>query len=243
IRYDNRDTGRSSSLRGRVTRGSLARAFVGAPVAAPYSLRDMAEDAVGLLDHLGIESANVVGISMGGMIVQTLAIQHPGRVRSMASIMSTTGKKSVGWQDPKLLPRLLFRKQLDREAYVKNSVAFGKMIGSPSYPEPDERAVARAEETFERGLNGAGVLRHMVAVLTQPNRTNDLHGVMAPTLVVHGLNDRMVHVSGGRATSAALPGSELLLAEGMGHDLPPELWDTITDAIRRTANRADAAPS
>lgn len=238
IRYDNRDTGRSSGMKGRVTRGALVRAFVGAPTNAPYALGDMADDAIGLLDHLGIDSAHVAGVSMGGMIAQTLAIAHPGRVRSLTSIMSTTGKKSVGWQDPALIPRLLARKQMDRESYVKNSVAFGTLIGSPGYPEPREAAEARAEETFERGLNGPGVLRHMLAVLTQQNRSADLRGVTVPSLVVHGLNDRMVHVSGGRATSAALPGSELLLVEGMGHDLPADLWKTITDGIRRTADRA-----
>lgn len=238
IRYDNRDTGRSSRQQGRVRRADLVRAFVTGRGRAPYSISDLASDGIGLLDHLGIDAAHVAGISMGGMIVQTMALEHPARVLSMTSIMSTTGRRSVGWQDPKLLPRLLAGRQVEREAYVKASVAFGTLIGSPGYPEPEERARKRSEDTFDRGLNGAGVLRHMMAVLTQPNRTKALHSLTIPTQVIHGLNDRMVHVSGGRATSAAVPGSELLLVDGMGHDLPPELWDSITGAIRRTAERA-----
>lgn len=241
IRYDNRDTGKSSSQQGRVRRTDLVRAFLTGRGNPPYSLSDMAGDGIGLLDHLGIESAHVAGISMGGMIVQTMALEHTSRVRSMSSIMSTTGKRSVGWQDPKLLPRLLAGKRVEREAYVKTSVAFAKLIGSPGYPEPVERATKRSEDTFDRGLNGPGVLRHMMAILTQPNRSKSLHSLTIPTQVIHGLSDRMVHVSGGRATSASIPGSELLLVDGMGHDLPPELWESVTDAIRRTANRASAS--
>jgi pimeloyl-ACP methyl ester carboxylesterase len=238
IRYDNRDTGRSTKVRGRVSRLALARAFAGRRVNAPYSVSDMAADAVGLLDHLGIDAAHVVGVSMGGMIAQTLALEHPGRVRSLTSIMSTTGKRTVGWQHPMLIPRLLAGRPVDRETYVATSAAFWKIIGSPSYPIPEEDARRKAEETWDRGLNGPGVLRQMMAVLTQPNRSAALHGLRVPTLVVHGMSDRMVHVSGGRATSAAIPGSELLLIDGMGHDLPPALWPTITDAIRRLAQRA-----
>jgi len=238
IRYDNRDTGRSSRQQGRVSRLALVRAFAGARVAVPYSLSDMADDAVGLLDHLGHESAHVAGISMGGMIAQTMALEHPGRVRSLTSIMSTTGKRTVGWQDPKLFPRLLAGRRLEREEYVATSVAFWGLIGSPAYPEPEESRRRKAEVTFDRGLNGPGVLRHMLAVLTQPNRGPALRGLQIPALVVHGLADRMVHVSGGRATSAAIPGSELLLIDGMGHDLPEPLWTTVAEGIRRIADRA-----
>ena len=238
IRYDNRDTGRSSKQKGRVTRLALLRAFAGRRVAAPYSLSDMAADAAGLLDHLGVDGAHVVGISMGGMIAQTLAIEHASRVRSLTSIMSTTGKRTVGWQDPKLLPALLAPRSIEREAYVESSAKFWEMIGSPGYPEDPLHTRSKAEETFDRGLNGPGVLRHMMAVLTQPNRATGLHAVMVPTLVIHGMKDRMVHVSGGRATSAAVPGSELLLVEGMGHDLPRDLWPTFADVIASTANRA-----
>lgn len=238
IRYDNRDTGRSSAQPGKILRTELVGTFVSGRGNAPYSLEDMAGDAIGLLDHLGVESANVAGISMGGMIVQTMALAHPQRVKSLTSIMSTTGKRTVGWQDPKLIPRLLAGRPIERETYVKTTVAFSQLIGSPGYPEPVERAIKRAEDTFDRGLNPSGVLRHMMAILTQPNRSKSLHSLTIPSQVIHGLNDRMVHVSGGRATAAAVPGSELLLVDGMGHDLPPQLWEAVTDAISRTADRA-----
>jgi pimeloyl-ACP methyl ester carboxylesterase len=238
IRYDNRDTGRSSRSRGRVTRSMLVRAFMGRRVRAPYSLEDMAGDACGLLDHLGLDSAHVVGVSMGGMIAQTMAITEPQRVRSLTSIMSTTGKRSVGWQHPSLLPSLLMSRGPGREAYVATSVAVWKMIGSPSYPQEHDRVVERAEETFDRGVSRSGVLRQMLAVLTQTNRAARLRNIRVPTLVIHGVADKMVHASGGRATAAAIPDAELLLIEGMGHDLPPALFSTFVDAIERTAARA-----
>ncbi|GAA2142306.1 alpha/beta hydrolase [Nocardioides koreensis] len=238
VRYDNRDTGRSSRALGRVTRSTLARAFAGRRVRAPYSMRDLADDAFGLMDHLGLDSAHVVGVSMGGMIVQTMAINQPRRVRSLTSIMSTTGKRTVGWQHPSLLPAVLARTSPGREAYVRASARTWRLIGSPAYPQSPEQVENRAAETFDRGVSASGVMRQMLAVLTQPNRSARLHSVRVPALVVHGLADKMVHVSGGRATAAAIPGAELLLIPGMGHDLPAELYETFAQAIRRTADRA-----
>jgi pimeloyl-ACP methyl ester carboxylesterase len=238
IRYDNRDTGRSSRIPGRVARSTLVRAFAGVRVRTPYRIEDLAGDAFGLLDHLGLDSAHVVGVSMGGMIVQTMAITAPQRVRSLTSIMSTTGKRTVGWQHPSLLPVLIGSRRPGREAYVRASVQTWRLIGSPGFPQTDEQVRARAIETYERGVSTSGVMRQMLAVLTQPNRAGRLRAVHVPTLVVHGLADKMVHVSGGRATAAAVPGAELLLIEGMGHDLPSALHETFTDAIRRTADRA-----
>lgn len=238
IRYDNRDTGRSTVLRGRVSRSTLVRAFAGTRVRTPYSISDLAADACGLLDHLGIDAAHLVGVSMGGMIVQTMAIEHPARVRSLTSIMSTTGKRTVGWQHPSLLPGLLAGRKPGREAYVAMSAAFWRQIGSPAYPQPDEVVEKRAADTFDRGVSASGVTRQMLAVLTQPNRGARLHSVRVPALVVHGLADKMVHVSGGRATAAAIPGAELLLIDGMGHDMPPELFETFVGAIRQNADRA-----
>jgi pimeloyl-ACP methyl ester carboxylesterase len=238
ITFDNRDVGRSTKVPGRVTRRMLVRAFTGIRVHAPYSMSDLARDAFALLDHLGIDSAHLVGVSMGGMIVQTMAIEAPTRVRSLTSIMSTTGKRTVGWQHPRLFPVLLKPVRPGKEAYADGSVEMWHLIGSPGYPRPEEETRRVAEETFDRGLSASGTLRQMMAILTQPNRTERLHAVRVPTLVVHGLADRMVHVSGGRATAAAIPGAELLLVEGMGHDLPPELFATFVDAIDRTARRA-----
>ena len=176
---------------------------------------------------------------MGGMIAQTLLVTHPGRVRSLTSIMSTTGKRSVGWQNPTLLPSLLHTRGPSRDDYIRTSLAFWKLIGSPSYPQTQERMRRRSEETFDRGVSRAGIMRQMLAVLTQPNRSARLRSVRVPVLVVHGLADKMVHVSGGRATAAAIPGAELLLIDGMGHDIPPALFPTFADAIRRTADRAE----
>lgn len=242
ITLDNRDVGRSSQVPGRVTRGMLVKAFVGLPVPTPYSLADMADDAVALLDQLGVESAHLVGVSMGGMIAQTMAIESPDRVRSLTSIMSTTGGRRVGWQHPRLFPALLRPLKPGREAYAEDSVRMWHLIGSPGYPRPDEDARDVAYRTYDRGINPRGTLRQMMAVLTQPDRTSRLRDVRVPTLVIHGLSDRMVHVSGGRATAAAVPGAELVLVDGMGHDLPPELFGTFADAIHRTAARA-ASPA
>ncbi|MGZ4464514.1 MAG: alpha/beta fold hydrolase [Nocardioides sp.] len=238
VRYDNRDTGRSTRVGTRVSRAALVRAFTGTRVRAPYSISDMAGDAFGLLDHLGLEAAHVVGVSMGGMIVQTMAIERPARVLSMTSIMSTTGRRSVGWQHPSLLPTLIGSRGPGEEAYVRSSTQVWRLIGSPAYPQPVEETRERARETFRRGVSASGVMRQMLAVLTQPNRAPRLHGLRVPTLVVHGLADKMVHVSGGRATAAAVPGAELLLIDGMGHDMPPELFETFVSAIDRTAARA-----
>jgi pimeloyl-ACP methyl ester carboxylesterase len=238
IRFDNRDVGRSSRDRGRVTRGMLVRAFAGRRVRAPYSLHDLGADAFGLLDHLGIGSAHLVGVSMGGMIVQTMTLDQPARVRSLTSIMSTTGKRSVGWLHPRLLPAMLRPIKPGREAYAESSVAMWRMIGSPGFDHDDARIREAAREAYDRGVSAAGALRQMLAILTQPSRSSALRGVRVPTLVVHGLADRMVHVSGGRATAAAVPGAELLLVDGMGHDLPPELYSTLVDAISRVAARA-----
>ncbi len=242
VRYDNRDTGRSTRIPARVRRSHLVRAFGGRKVRAPYSMSDLAGDAVALMDHLGLESAHVAGISMGGMIAQTVAIEHPKRVRSLSSIMSTTGKRSVGWQDPRLIPALIAPRKPGRESYVATSVAFWDVIGSPGYPADRDRLATRAGETFDRGYSASGVMRQMLAILQQPDRTHRLRSLRVPALVVHGMADKMVHVSGGRSTAAAIPGAELVLIEGMGHDLPPTVWPRIVEAVVGLVQRA-AVPS
>jgi pimeloyl-ACP methyl ester carboxylesterase len=150
-RYDNRDTGRSSRLDGRVTKGAMVRSFLGRKVRAPYSMDDLAEDGFALLDHLGVGPAHLVGISMGGMIAQTMTVNDPERVLSLTSIMSTTGRRSVGWQDPRLLPMLMARGARTREAYVEGAARVWKMIGSPLYPDTTAAIADRAAETWDRG--------------------------------------------------------------------------------------------
>ncbi len=246
VRYDNRDSGRSSRVRARVSRSGIVRSFLGRGGTPPYSLLDMAEDGLRLLEHLGHETGHVVGISMGGMIAQTMALHAPERVRSLTSIMSTTGRRTVGWQDPRLLPLLLARRAGDKADYVEASTRMWRVIGSPLYPDTVEEVRARAEDTWDRGVSAAGVARQMTAILAQPDRSRRLRELDVPTLVIHGLNDKMVHVSGGRATARAIRAAELLLVPGMGHDVPEQLHVTFADAIARNAARTGhdgAAPA
>lgn len=237
IRYDNRDTGRSSRIASRVTRAQLVRAFSTGRGRSPYSISDLAADGCALLDHLGLSAAHVAGISMGGMIAQTMAIEAPARVLSLTSIMSTTGRRTVGWQSPDLLPTLIAPRRGGKEAYVATNALVWSLIGSPDFPVDADALRKRGEDTYDRGVSASGVLRQMGAILTQPNRTLRLRTLHLPTLVIHGLADKMVHVSGGRATASAISGAELVLIDGMGHDLPTDLYDTFVERIRRTADR------
>ena len=238
IRYDNRDTGRSTKLRQhKVGKLDLVRAFAGRGK-PPYSIGDLAEDAFGVLDHLGIERVHLVGVSMGGMIVQTMAIARPERAMSMTSIMSTTGNRRVGWQHPRIIPTLLSSAGSTRDSYVERSLRTSAILGSPAFPGDEELARARAYETYDRGWTASGVTRHMLAVLAQPDRTKDLAKLDLPVTVIHGLNDPLVHRSGGKAVANAVPGAEHIEIAGLAHDLPVQLYDTYVDAIVRTAQRA-----
>jgi len=238
IRYDNRDTGRSTKLRQhRVTKRDIVQAALGRG-RAPYSIGDLAIDATELLDHLDIKQTHVVGVSMGGMIGQTMALDHRERVLSLTSIMSTTGRRTVGRIHPRLFPMLLGSAGSTRDSYVERAIRSAEAIASPGYPPDPAAALARAHETYDRGWSASGVSRHMMAVLTQTDRTGRLAAVDVPVTVIHGLKDPLVNRSGGRATARAIPGAEHLEIEGMGHDLPPELYDTFIDAIAKTAARA-----
>jgi pimeloyl-ACP methyl ester carboxylesterase len=237
IRYDNRDTGRSTKLdQHRVTKSVIYKAYLGRST-PPYRLSDFAEDALGLLDHRGLDRVNLVGVSMGGMIAQTICISHPERALSLTSIMSTTGKRTVGWQNPRVFPALMASAGNTRDSYIARSLKASAVIGSPDFPAEEKATRARAGETYDRGWSASGTVRHMLAVLAQPDRTKDLAELDLPVTVVHGLKDPLVHRSGGKATAAAIPGAEHIEIAGMGHDLPPALYDTFIDAIERTIKR------
>nr|WP_275585735.1 alpha/beta fold hydrolase [Geodermatophilus sabuli] len=229
VRFDNRDIGLSTHLddAGAPDMGAL---LTGSG-SAPYALADMADDTAGLLDALGLDSAHVVGASMGGMIAQLLAIRHPARVRSLTSIMSTTGDPAVGTPAEAAMGVLLAPPAVDRDGAVQRAVDTYRVIGSPGF-EFDEASVRdRAGLSFDRRHNPAGVARQLAAILTTSDRTADLGSVAVPTLVVHGAQDPLVQVSGGRATAAAIPGADLHVVEGMGHDLPRAVWPELTDRI------------
>jgi pimeloyl-ACP methyl ester carboxylesterase len=240
IRYDHRDTGRSTKVsQHRVSKGDILRtALLRGRAKPPYTIGDLAVDAIGLLDHLGIKQAHVVGVSMGGMIGQTLAIDHRDRVLSLTSIMSTTGRRTVGWIHPKLIPMMLAPAGTTRDSYVERALRGAEMIGSPGYPTDRDRALDRAHETYDRGWSASGVARHMLAALTQPDRTKRLAEIDIPVTVIHGAADPLIHRSGGRATYRAIDGAEHIEIPGMGHDLPVQLYDTFIDAIVATAERA-----
>jgi len=238
IRFDNRDVGRSSILRdARVpTRWQLALRH---PGSAAYTLESMADDAVALLDQLGIAAAHVVGASMGGMIAQLVAIRHPDRVLSLVSIMSTTGNRRVGRPVPRVALRMLRPAARTREAYIEDHLEAYRMIGSPPPVDfEEEHKRERAGTLFDRGIHPAGAARQMAAITTAKDRTSQLRQIRVPTTIIHGDQDRLVNVSGGRATAEAIPGAELVVLPGMGHDLPRELWPQVIDAIASTTARA-----
>src|SRR4051794_6093826 len=237
VRFDNRDIGLSTHLDDRGAPDILS--LLGGTGSAPYPLADLADDSVGLLDALHLDSAHVVGASMGGMIAQLVAIRHPERVRSLTSIMSTTGNPTVGAPAEAAMGVLLAPPATDRESAVQRAVDTYRVIGSPGFEFDETGLRDRAGLSFDRAYDPAGVARQLAAILTTHDRTADLGEVSVPTLVVHGLQDTLVDVSGGRATAAAIPGSDLLVVDGMGHDLPREMWPEILDRISGLVERAE----
>ena len=237
IRFDNRDVGRSTKIRGG-PKPNVVGAMMGRTPRASYTLSDMAADAVGLLDHLGLPAAHVAGASMGGMIAQTMALEHPGRVLSLASLMSTTGERRVGRPRLRVYGVLLRRAPSNREAFIKYTRGVLKTIGSPGFPADDERLRLRAGEAFDRCHYPAGIARQLVAIMASGDRTRRLAQIAVPTVVVHGKSDPLIPVRAGRATAAAIPGAELVEIDGWGHDLPVALWPRLVEAIARNAARA-----
>ena len=243
IRFDNRDSGKSTKMTGgkRLTPLELLKLrFLRIPVAAPYRLRDMAEDTIGLMDALGIKSAHMVGASMGGMIAQELAISFPQRVRSLTSIMSTTGNPKVPPATREATAVLMAPPPATKEEYFERFAQTWKVLRAARFPEEEALDRARAERTFARGLNPAGVGRQLRAILASGNRKARLASVKAPTLVIHGTIDPLVRPEGGKDTAASISGAKLLMIEGMGHALPMRMWPQIIDAIDKHAHGASA---
>jgi pimeloyl-ACP methyl ester carboxylesterase len=238
IRFDNRDIGLSSYL-DDLPPVDLAAILGGDFSTAPYLMSDFANDTAGLLDALGIQKAHIVGASMGGMIAQQFVIDHPDRVRSLCSIMSTTGDRSVGQGSEAALAVLMRPAAKDRETAIANSVSGARVIGSPGYPASSEELLVKATASYDRAFHPAGALRQTAAVVASPDRTEGLRTVTVPTLVIHGADDPLVNVSGGEATATAVPGASLLIIPGMGHDLPTPLWSQIGEAIVANAEKAD----
>jgi pimeloyl-ACP methyl ester carboxylesterase len=236
VRYDNRDVGRSSRVDQPVpSRRELVLHRIRSD---RYDLGDLAADALELLRALALLPAHVVGVSMGGMVGQTLAARHPEAVRTLTSIVSSTGARRVGQPARSTVLRMLRAPARDRDASVERAVAFFRHIGSHGFPFDEERLRSEAIRAFERGHDPGGVERQLAAVLKSGDRTAELAQIEAPTLVIHGDRDRMVHPSGGAATAAAIPGARLETIRGMGHDLPRETWPEL---VRLIVQHVDAA--
>jgi pimeloyl-ACP methyl ester carboxylesterase len=238
IRFDNRDAGRSTYIDAPVP--NIRRAMAGLKIDAPYLLDDMADDAFGLLDHLGIEAAHVAGASMGGMIAQTMAIRRPERVLSLSSIMSTTGERRAGRPKLRVWGVLLRTAPRDKEAAVEYFVRAFRVIGSKGFPADEDRIRAHAAVAYDRGHSPAGTARQLAAIMASGDRTDRLRRLQVPSLVFHGRDDPLIPFRGGRATADAIPGARLIGIPGMGHDLPRQVWPQLVDAVAETASRASA---
>lgn len=233
IRFDNRDCGLSTKLDGVPVDllTVMAKAMAGEELPpVPYTLTDMAADAIGLLDHLGIERAHIAGASMGGMIVQTMAIEHPTRVRSMTSIMSMTGEQEYGQPEPEAMATLLEPPKTDRAGYIEQAVKNWKVFSSKKYFDP-QRITERAAAAYDRSFYPEGAPRQLAGILASGSRADGLRSLDVPTLVIHGRDDTLIQPSGGERTAELIPGSKLLMLHDMGHDLPEPLWPFITAVI------------
>jgi pimeloyl-ACP methyl ester carboxylesterase len=242
IRFDNRDCGLSTKLDGApVDLGAVMMANLSGQrdqmPAVPYTLSEMAADAAGLLEHLGIERAHVVGASMGGMIVQHMAIEHAARVASMVSIMSMTGEAEFGSPTPEAAQVLLSPPPTDREAYIERSVD-AKVWQSRRFHDPVEVRAAAAR-SFDRSFYPEGAMRQLAAIHASGSRAEALQNLTTPTLVIHGRDDTLIPPSGGQRTAELVPGATLLLLADMGHDVPAPLWPIMTTAIAHHAQLAD----
>jgi proline iminopeptidase len=256
IRFDNRDCGlssRVSAARNIRLSSLLLNAFMGRPLKVPYTLEDMAADAVGILDALSLRSAHVVGVSMGGMIAQLLAAHHPQRVRSLTSMMSSSGDPRLPRPRPRVNALMFGRrpKPTDREGLVRFGMKMYRIIGSPAYPTPAPLLRQMVEASISRAYDPAATMRQFAAIVANGSRVELLRGITVPTLVVHGADDPLMPLAAGRDTARQIPGAVLKVIPGMGHDFPLELMPGIAETIadhclaadrdrRRTRQRAAA---
>ena len=241
VRFDNRDIGRSTHFDfSPPSVGQMLRRRVGSE---QYTLSDMAEDTGELLRRLEIAPAHVVGASMGGMIGQMLAAEHPGLVRSLTSIMSTTGNRWQGQPAPSVYPYLLRPPPRDRDGYIERSAEIFGLVGSTGFPRDEQYIRERAGRAYDRGFDVRAGGRQLGAIVASGDRTRKLAEIKAPTLVIHGTVDKMIRPSGGRATARGIPGARLMMIEGMGHDLPRGVWRQIIDAVAEHARAATRPPA
>lgn len=244
IRYDNRDIGLSEKFDGVKAPGILKMTLLtklGFTPEVPYTLADMADDGAGLLDALEIDRAHIVGASMGGMIAQHVAARYSQRCKSLTSIFSTTGNPKLPTAKPEALKALVTRpKSMEEEALVDHGVMLARTIGSPGYPSDEDRLRDRTRASVQRSIYPEGPSRHLSAIVADGDRREMLKDVSVPTLVMHGEDDPLVPVEGGRDTAAAIPGAKLKTIPGWGHDLPLELVDEVAQAIASHA-RSSAA--
>jgi pimeloyl-ACP methyl ester carboxylesterase len=239
IRYDNRDVGLSTKLSGRHTGASLAprmvRSFLGLRSPAVYTLEDVADDAAALLDHLEIDTAHIVGASMGGMVAQVFAARHKVRTKTLAVIFSSNNQPLLPPPGPRQLLAILQKpKDSSREAIIENAIRVTRITGSPAYPGPEDRIRAEAVEGYDRSYYPAGIGRHFAAILGSGSLLRYDRQITAPTVVIHGKADKMMRPFGGRVIARAIKGARLVLFDGMGHELPCELWDDIVGELKTT---------
>lgn len=238
IRFDNRDVGLSTKFEELGVPDVMAAmnaVQAGDDVEAPYSLEDMADDAVGLLDALNVDKAHICGASMGSFISQIVAFRHPSRVLSLTSIMGSTGNPDLPQAKPEAMRLLLTPMPTEREAYIEASIKRRQVLYGSGFPFDEDRERTYAANSYDRCFYPQGFTRQIVAILVNGNRKPKLASVNVPTLVIHGADDPLVPVEGGKDTAEAIPGAKLLIIDGMGHSLPPETWPQIVEAITELA--------
>jgi pimeloyl-ACP methyl ester carboxylesterase len=236
VRFDNRDVGHSTHLHGPAP--SIPQLLLRPKRVASYTVADMADDTAGLLSKLELAPAHVIGASMGGMIAQSLAARHPQMVRSLVSIMSSTGSRRSGQPALRSYAVFLRRPPAGRKAFIAHAERTFAALGSPGVERDPADIRAIAEESYDRDHDPAGTARQLAAIAASGDRTPELRQITAPTLVIHGKADPLVAHSGGRATARAIAGARLMSIDGMGHDLPRVLWPTFIDAIAQHASQA-----